>query len=182
LTRKDVVDASDRHEQEAGDSTWKKTIEQRIINHQNPDVDSLCKNFLIQTPPMTDRQFEDEFNRIIRLDPVIMQTIGDNKMDFLASNILMKLKHERAEYMMVDAIDKSINNYKDQASFGTDIRNITNIYFNETQKSYPDYIQNLLKDANNPTNLRNIINHQKAIVNTEIKNLQMQLQLLDKTT
>jgi hypothetical protein len=100
LTRNDVVNASDRHEQEFADVNWRNNIGQRIVNHENPDVNLLCQEFL--TTAMDDRTFENRFNAILRNDNQVMGIIGTNNMDYLGSNILLKLKQEKAEVTMVD--------------------------------------------------------------------------------
>ena len=53
---------------------------------------------------MKDADFEREFNDIIANDPVIEPMIKNNDMNYLGSNILLKLKQEKAEQIMMDKI------------------------------------------------------------------------------
>jgi hypothetical protein len=53
---------------------------------------------------MNDAAFEKEFNAIIAVDPVIEPMIKNNDMNYLGSNILLKLKQERAEQVLMDKI------------------------------------------------------------------------------
>lgn len=68
------------------------------------------------------------------------------------------------------------------ATFESDLRVITSKYFTETKKNFPAYIQRLLDQKNNLPELNNIINHQKSLLQIEVRTLNMQLQLLDNTT
>ncbi|MEI6426160.1 MAG: hypothetical protein WCO66_02285 [Candidatus Absconditabacteria bacterium] len=179
LTRNDVVHASDRHEQEFADANWRNNIDQRIVNHENPDVNLLCQEFL--TTAMDDRTFENRFNAILRNDNQVMGIIGTNNMDYLGSNILLKLKQEKAEVTMVDGIGNLLTNYN-AATFEGALRTLTAAYFAETKRNFPAYIQRLLDHRNNLPELNNIINHQKSLLQIEVRTLHMQLQLLDNTT
>ena len=49
-------------------------------------------------------------------------------------------------------------------------------------KNYPDYIQKILDNINDPIEINRLITHQKSLLNEDVKTLQMQLQLLDNTT
>ncbi len=182
LTRQDVVFASDRHELESNEADWTGIIDKRLIDHHNPDIDLLCKEFL--TTSLLDRDFEKRFNDILRLDPTVMSSIGSNKMDYLASNILLKLKNEKAEYTMVDEISKLLTTGTpySAATFQTQLNTITGNYFRETKKNYPKYIQEILDNISDPIEIGRIITHQQALLNEDVKTLQMQLQLLDNTT
>lgn len=182
LTREDVVFASDRHEMESSDGDWNGAITRRLTNHQNPDIDLLCKTFL--TTNMLDRDFETKFNNILRLDPTVTAIIGNNNMDYLASNILLKLKNEKAEYTMVDEISKLLvtGTTYNATNFQTQLNTITGKYFTETKKNYPNYIQKILDNINDPIEINKIIKHQQGLLNEDVKTLQMQLQLLDNTT
>ena len=182
LTREDVVFASDRHEMESGDRNWNGTITRRLTSHQNPDIDLLCKEFL--TTKMSDIDFETKFNAILRLDPTVTAIIGNNNMDYLASNILLKLKNEKAEYTMVDEISKLLvtGTTYNATNFQAQLNTITGKYFTETKKNYPNYIQKILDNINDPIEINKIIKHQQGLLNEDVKTLQMQLQLLDNTT
>lgn len=167
---------------ESNDGNWNGTITRRLTNHQNPDIDLLCKTFL--TTNMLDRDFETKFNNILRLDPTVTAIIGNNNMDYLASNILLKLKNEKAEYTMVDEISKLLvtGTTYNATTFQTQLNTITEKYFTETKKNYPNYIQKILDNINDPIEINKIIKHQQGLLNEDIKTLQMQLQLLDNTT
>jgi len=167
---------------ESSDGDWNGTITRRLTSHQNPDIDLLCKTFL--TTNMLDRDFEKKFNDILRLDPTVTAIIGNNNMDYLASNILLKLKNEKAEYTMVDEISRLLatGSPYSATTFQTELNRITSIYFKETKKNYPDYIQKILDNINDPIEINRIIQHQQGLLNEDVKTLQMQLQLLDNTT
>lgn len=179
LTREDVVYASDRHEMESNEADWQLAITRRLVSHQNPDIDLLCKEFL--TTNMADNKFETDFNDVLRLDSTVMTIVGSNNMDFLASNILLKLKNEKAEYTMVNEISKLLVSYN-PTTFQTELNKITGIFFNETRKNYPAYIQKILDNITDETEINKIIKHQQGLLNEDVKTLQMQLQLVDNTT
>ena len=182
LTREDVVNASDRHEMESNEWAWTWAITSRLVNHQNADIDLLCKEYL--TTNMLDRDFETRFNNILRLDNTVMTIVGTNNMDYLASNILLKLKNEKSSYEMVNAISTLLNSWTpyNAATFQTQLNTITTRFFSETKQNYPDYIQRILDNITDPIEINRIITHQKALLNEDVKTLQMQLQLLDNTT
>jgi hypothetical protein len=179
LTRSEVVNASDRHEKEFADAEWKQNIEQKIVNHQNPQVDLLCQEYL--TSAMGDRDFETKFNMILRNDPAVIGIIGANNLDFLGSNILLKLKTARAERTMLNQIEKALTDNLVGDQFTQVVSKIANEYFTETQKNYPEYIKKMLSTPDAISEHKNFIANKKALLKIQTKTLKIKLQLLDNT-
>lgn len=179
LLREDVVLASDRHEMESEDGNRLGWISRRLVNHHNPNIDILCKNFLLTN--MDERDFEREFNKILRLDSTVTSIVGSGNMDYLASNILLKLKNEKDTYKLLNDVDGLLSTYN-PTTFRSELDRVTNEYFNKTQKNYPDFITKIIDQINDPLEITRIVNHQKWVFKEDVKTLQMQLQLLDNTT
>lgn len=148
LRRNDVVTASDRHEYQHGDTLWKGAINQVVSNHHNPQIDFLCQSYLLDWT-MTDEAFETQFNEIIKKDPQISKLLKNKKLDFLASNVLLKLKWERAEIKMVQGVETLLQNYKNKADFENQLKPLTDEYFSETQKNFPPELSSLLNAPDN---------------------------------
>jgi hypothetical protein len=101
IRRDSVISAANRHELQNSDDQWKGNID-NLVTHENADVNQLCVKYLKTN--MNDAAFEKEFNAIIAVDPVIEPMIKNNDMNYLGSNILLKLKQERAEQVLMDKI------------------------------------------------------------------------------
>jgi hypothetical protein len=70
----------------------------------------------------------------------------------------------------------------DEATFKAELQKISDEYFNATQSNFPTEIRNLLEVSYNKDLMLPIIQNWKAQLQANVKNLRMQLQLLDNTT
>ncbi|MBQ9554501.1 hypothetical protein IJU97_06295 [bacterium] len=142
---------------------------------------------------MKDADFEKEFNQIIANDPIIEPMIKNNKMDYLGSNILLKLKQERAEQVMMDKIGKlllkdvnattlEMRDDYDETKFKADLKAISDEYFAQTQSNFPKELRDLLDASKDKTLMLPILQNWKAQLQANVKNLRMHLQLLNNTT
>jgi hypothetical protein len=80
IRRESVVSAANRHELQNSDDLWRGPIN-KIISHENADVNRLCVTYL--KTDMKDADFEREFNDIIANDPIIEPMIKNNDMNYL---------------------------------------------------------------------------------------------------
>ena len=190
IRRESVVSAANRHELQNSDDLWRGPIN-KIISHENADVNRLCVTYL--KTDMKDADFEREFNDIIANDPIIEPMIKNNDMNYLWSNILLKLKQEKAEQIMMDKIWKllvkdinatvlEMKSSYDEATFKAELQKISDEYFDATKSNFPTEIRNLLEVSYNKDLMLPIIQNWKAQLQANVKNLRMQLQLLDNTT
>ncbi len=191
IRRESVVNASNRHELEHSDDKWKWWIDEKYIKHENADVNRLCVEYL--KTDMKDADFEKKFNEIIAHDMIIGDIIRDQKMNYLWSNILLKLKQERAEQVMMDKIwrllleDVNATTLKmkdsyDETKFKSELKNISDEYFKATQSNFPPEIRKLLDNSHDKNLMLPILQNWKAQLQANVTNLKMQLQLLDNTT
>ena len=192
IRRESVVNAANRHELEYSDDKWKWKIN-NIQTHYNADVNRLCVEYL--KTDMKDADFEKKFNEIISHDLVIGEIIKNNEMNYLWSNILLKLKQERAEQIMMDKIwklllkdvnadvaDLEMKDTYNESTFKSELQTISDEYFNATQSNFPSEIRELLNNSSDKDLMLPILKNWKAQLQANVKNLKMQLQLLDNTT
>ena len=192
IRRDSVISAANRHELQNSDDQRKGNID-NLVTHENADVNQLCVKYLKTN--MNDAAFEKEFNAIIAVDPVIEPMIKNNDMNYLGSNILLKLKQERAEQVLMDKIWKlllkdinadpaslEMKDTYDEWLFKSELQKYSDEYFQATQSNFPPEIRKLLDSSSDKNLILPILQNWKAQLQANVKNLRMQLQLLNNTT
>jgi Zn-dependent M16 (insulinase) family peptidase len=94
----------------------------------------------------------------------------------------LKLKQEKAEVKMLDEISKLVESYTDKATFEAKLQSITESYFDETKANFPKELSDIQNNSADKTAMEAIVNNWKAQLKANVRNLHMQLQLLDNTT
>lgn len=175
-------DASDRHELELQhklDSVEKANR----VSIQNVQVNDLCKEYLKWT--ISDTQFQTQFNTIVDADANIQTILQWQKITHIWTNILEKLKQQKARITLNTFVEKEFSTYlvdSDQTHINAINTQVTN-YIKQYQVNpefmgdYQDAINNIPWAKNK---LEQYLKHQSAIMNMQISNVKMNIDILTK--
>lgn len=175
-------DAAERHSVEL-QHKLDKVEKANKVTLQNPQVDDLCRRFL--DGKVTDAQFQTDFNTIVDNDANIQSVLKGSKITHMGTNILEKLKLQRANKALIELVDTEINAYFADGN-NTHIDTInqsirSHIKYNQTAPGFTKDYEDFLKGVPGAKNkLEQYLKHQKAVMSMQITNLKMNLDILVK--
>lgn len=177
-------DASDRHELEVQHTELQHKLDQvqkaNTVTLQNPQVNNLCKAYLKWTPVVTDIQFQTQFNDIIDNDGPIQNILRWQKITHIGTNILEKLKLQKAKWDLSNKIEAEFN--KTPLNM-TVINAAITQYIKEFQtnpefmKDYEEFINGVAWARNK---LQQYLDHQRSVMQMQATNLKMNIDILVK--
>lgn len=160
--------AADRHSREL-DLGLAVVNEQEIITL--PEVNELARDFIEGS--IDESAFQASFDDLCENNPTLQAVL--EKMSHKGTNILEKLKLERAQYQLVndlaEVLEKGENTDHIQARIEQFLR--------DYQQS-PDFLSAIQEDLDKKDleRLKRYFRHQKAIRNQALKNLEIKLSIL----
>jgi len=172
--------AADRHKHEL--DTNMAAVNQLATVH-NTQVDQLCKDYLNNV--INDSQFQQQFNTIISNDANIQNILRWQNITHIWTNVLLRLQEQKALNQLILDMDAQLAQYV--ATWNVvhmdNMRNFVSQFIKDYQKT-PAFMANFEQfvkwDLNARNQLRQYLNHQKAIMNMQITNLRMNIDILNK--
>lgn len=160
-----LAHATNRHETEK--QLWLWNIEWTEIL-DIPEVNQLAQDYIEWN--IDDSVFESRFNDLLQHNEVLFAAVKD--VSHLGTNILQKLKLEKAQYQLVSELAQALE-------IGTSVDQVQ-VKIEQFLKDYqktPDFLKDIQADLNekNLEKLKKYFNHQKAIRAMALKNLKMKL-------
>lgn len=153
MHRGELTAAADRHERMFNDDQWnnqkneKDRIESLATWTNHPKIDELCREYLNSPTGMPDREFEDRFNTILASQD-LKNMLKSNKITHTASNLLLKLRSERAYKTMMDGLRLALEQYAssgDASAYETLAKQHITTYVQLTQRGLSANLQKALK-------------------------------------
>ena len=172
--------AADRHAHEL--ATGMEAIN-RITTVNNPQVDQLCKDYL--NGIVTDAQFQTQFNTIVAADTNIQNALNGQNITHIGSNILLRLKEQRDLNDLIGNLDNELGQYIANGNLihMQNMQSMVELYIRNYQKT-PAFMSTFEKfvwgDLNARNKLRWYLAHQKAIMKMQIKNLTMNIDIINR--
>lgn len=175
-------DASDRHELEE-EKKLDKVEKANNVTLQNPLINNICKQYLNDT--IKEDQFQKQFNAIVDADANIQAVLKWKKITHIGTNILEKLRQQRATTALTQVVDKEINLYladNNQSHIDTINRLISDhIKYNQKNPNFMTYYEDFLNKTPGALNkLQNYLNHQKSVMQMQNTNVKMNIDILIK--
>ncbi len=175
-------DASDRHELEL-QHNLSEVQKANSVTLQNPLVNNLCKDYLNWI--VNDTGFQKQFNTIVDNDSNIQSILKWQKITHIGTNILLKLKQQKAKMDLMNKVDAELNQYfsnKNQIhinNINKEIENYIKLYQTnpDFMKDYEDLINNVPGAKNK---LQLYFQHQKATMKMQVENIKMNMNVLVK--
>jgi hypothetical protein len=148
MSRSELTAAADRHERMFNDTDWNKNakITRSVVQVNDSKIDDLCKEYLNSSTWMTDKEFEDRFNTIVSANKTIRRGLWKG-MNHTASNILLKLRAERAEQTMKEWLLMAVEKYatnSDAAEYQKTVKDHVTTYITLTQRALSPNLQKAL--------------------------------------
>lgn len=175
-----TINAADRHELELLNKLENIDKANSTVI-KNVDINDLCKDFLLWS--VTEADFKIKFNQIIDADANIQNVLKWKKISHIWTNILEKLKLQKANFDLINLVNSEFNSYV-SASNNIHIDNINKAiedYINKFQKTpeFMWYYQDFLNKTQwSKEKLEKYLKHQKAIMKMQITNLKLNLDIL----
>lgn len=160
-----LVHATNRHETEK--QLWLWNIEwTEVIDI--PEVNQLAQDYI--EGETDDSAFEARFNELLQHNDVLSTSVKD--ISHLGTNILQKLKVEKAQYQLVSELAQTL-----EAGTSTEQVQAKIEEFLKNYQKTPDFLKDIQADLNekNLEKLKSYFKHQKAIRAMALKNLKMKL-------
>jgi len=175
-------DASDRHELEM-QHKLSEVKKANSVTLQNPLVNNLCKDYLNWI--VNDSSFQTQFNAIVDNDSNIQSILKWQKITHIWTNILLKLKQQKAKMDLMNKVDTELNQYfvnNNQVhinNINKEIENYIKLYQTnpDFMKDYQDLINNVPWSRNK---LQLYFQHQKATMKMQVENIKMNMNILVK--
>ncbi len=177
-----TTDASDRHDFEL-QHNLDKVAKANKVTLQNPLVNNICKQYLNDT--IKEDQFQKQFNAIVDNDANIQAVLKWQKITHIGTNILEKLRQQRAKTALTHEVDKEINLYlvdNNQSHIDTINRLISDhIKYNQKNPDFmKDYEEFLNKTPGAINKLQTYLKHQKSMMQMQNTNVKMNIDILIK--
>lgn len=175
-----TINAADRHELELLNKL-EDIDKANATVIKNVDVDNLCKDFLLWS--VNEDNFKTKFNEIIDADANIQNVLKWKKISHIWTNILEKLKIQKANVDLMNTVNSEFNAYVwDSNNIHIDnINKAIEDYINKFQKT-PEFMADYQDFLNNTPwskeKLEKYLKHQKAIMKMQITNLKVNLDVL----
>ncbi len=96
---------------------------------------------------MADRDFEQRFNILLKANPTISAALNPKKFKHTSSNILLKLRAQRANLIMLNEIEVALQRYgaSDKVAYTNAVRQSITNYVNISQRAIGPRLQKLLQ-------------------------------------
>lgn len=169
--------ASDRHELEL-QHKLDKVEKANTVTLQNAQVNDLCKEYL--KGAITEAQFQKDFNTVIEADANIQKVLKDEKITHIGTNVLEKLKQQKASWDLINKIDTE---FTKRVVNTTLVNKEITQYIKDYQKNpefmkeYKDFVDGVPWAKNK---LEKYFNHQKSIMMMKATNFKMNIDILVK--
>ena len=128
---------------------------------------------------LDEHAFQLEFNHIAETIPSLKDVLSKEKIQFSSTNILEKLKLEKAQFNLISTIASQLESgwSQDKANI---IKDAIEKFMREYQKS-PEFLamfEAALKDPNQREKLKRHMKHQSTTMEMKVKNLNLKLDVL----
>lgn len=133
-----------------------------------PEVNQLAQEYILGN--LEDSIFESRFNELLKNNESLSASVKD--ISHLGTNILQKLKIEKAQYQLVSELAQALEDGATTDQVQTKIEQ----FLKEYQKS-PDFLKDIQADLNEKDleKLKRYFKHQRALRAMALKNLKMKL-------
>ena len=155
---------------EGDDSEWKNAD---VVFKDIPELNQLSIDFI--KGKVSEIDFQTQFNTIVKnQNRQERQKSWIKNINYLGTNILEKLKFEKAQLELVNELAERLDQWADTTEVQTKIEDFLKNY----QKN-PDFLEKIKADlaARNITNIQEYFRRQKSRRAMALKNLKMQLKL-----
>ena len=152
------------------DSEWKNA---NVVFKDIPELNQLSIDFI--KGKVSEIDFQTQFNTIVKnQNRQERQKNWIKNINYLGTNILEKLKFEKAQLELVNELAERLDQWADTTEVQTKIEDFLKNY----QKN-PDFLEKIKADlaARNITNIQEYFRRQKSRRAMALKNLKMQLKL-----
>ena len=188
MHRSELTAAADRHQrmyESFNDEQHDKDKIEAVISKVNdPKVDELCREYLNSSTGMADRTFEDRFNTIIANNPSISKSLWWKDMKHTASNILLKLRTERAYTTMMNGMLLALEQYasnNNADAYKTKVKELVTTYVNLTQRALSPNLQKALNAPGDQVDkYRRFMRHEIGMAQMQANTLKIKLDVLKK--
>ncbi len=163
-----VEQAADRHSRERAIG-FGAVNEQELISI--PEVNELARGFIEGS--IDESAFQSSFDSLCENDPMLKAAL--EAMSYKGTNILEKLKLERAQYQLVKELAEVLESGENTDQIQVRIEQ----FLREYQQS-PDFLNAIQEDLDKKDleRLKRYFKHQKAIRSQALKNLEVKLSIL----
>ncbi len=191
LSRTELTAAADRHERILNEWNDFQDKEDRVKilmrNIQDDRIDALCREYLNHGEGMSDKDFEDKFRAILAENPRAAKLIWKN-LKHTASNILLKLRVERAYRNMMMGMLQSLETYataqdKDaaKAAYESAIKQLVTEYVTLAQRGISPNLQKALQAPGEQIDAyRRWMRHEVALAKMQANTLKIKVDILWK--
>ncbi len=189
LSRTELTAAADRHERILNEWNEFQDQEDRVKilmrNIQDDRINALCREYLNHADGMSDREFEDTFRAILAENPRAAKLIWKN-LKHTASNILLKLRVERAYRNMMMGMLQSLETYataqdKDaaKAAYESAIKQLVTEYVTLAQRGISPNLQKALQAPGEQIEAyRRWMRHEIALAKMQANTLKIKVDIL----